>query len=78
MTNTLTMMNYRDNQCIHQLYERLDTLIADRKRVRQYHKAPDGYSVEEYLQELDEEEVYLRSKIEELDIAQSDYFSEEL
>ena len=71
-------MNSLDNMCLHQLYDELERLIQERKDTRQYHHAPEGYTIEEYLQELDEEEVYLRSKIEELDIAQSDYFSEEL
>jgi hypothetical protein len=70
-------MNTLDNLCLHQLYEELDNLIDERKHVRQYHQAPDGYTEEEYLQELDEEEQYLRMKIEELSIVQSDYFDEE-
>ena len=70
-------MNTLDNLCLHQLYDKLEQLIQDRKDVRHYHKAPEGYTIEEYLQELDEEEQYLRMKIEELSIVQSDYFEEE-
>ena len=70
-------MNTLDNLCLHQLYDKLEQLIQDLKDVRQYHKAPEGYTIEEYLQELDEEEQYLRMKIEELSIVQSDYFEEE-
>lgn len=70
-------MNTLDNLCLHQLYEELDRLIDERKNTRQFHRAPEGYTVEEYLQELDEEEVYIRQKIEELSIVQSDYFDEE-
>lgn len=70
-------MNTLDNLCLHQLYEKLDALIKERKDTRQFHRAPEGYTVEEYLQELDEEETYLRMKIEELSIVQSDYFDEE-
>lgn len=70
-------MNTLDNLCLHQLYEKLDALIKERKETRQLHRAPEGYTVEEYLQELDEEETYLRMKIEELSIVQSDYFDEE-
>lgn len=70
-------MNTLDNKCLHQLYEELDKLIDERRDIRQFHKAPDGYTVDEYLQMLDEEEVYIRQKIEELSIVQSDYFDEE-
>lgn len=69
-------MNYLDNVCLHQLYTKLDELIEERKAVRQYHRAPEGYTIEEYLQELDEEETYLRMKIEELTIVQEDYSEE--
>lgn len=70
-------MSTLDNLCLHQLYEELDKLIDKRKNVRQFHRAPDGYAVDEYLQMLDEEEVYLRMKIEELTIVQSDFFDDE-
>lgn len=70
-------MDYLDNVCLHQLYDKLEFLIRERKDVRQYHRAPLGYSVEEYLQELDEEEIYIRAKIDELSIVQED-FSDEL
>ena len=70
-------MNTLDNLCLHQLYEELDNLIDERKHVRQYHKAPEGYTIEEYLQELDEEETYVRMKIEELSIVQDDFMDDE-
>ena len=70
-------MNTLDNLCLHRLYEELDKLIGERRDTRQFHKAPEGYTVDEYLQMLDEEETYLRMKIEELSIVQSDYFDEE-
>lgn len=70
-------MNY-DNVPIHQLYDKLEYLINERRDTRQFRRAPNGYSIEEYLQELEEEEIYVRSRIEELLIAQEDYFSDEL
>lgn len=70
-------MNSLDNMCLYQLYDKLEQLIQERKDTRQYHHAPEGYTIEEYLQELDEEETYIRMKIEELSIVQSDYFEEE-
>ena len=70
-------MNSLDNKCLHQLYDELEHLIQERKDTRQFHKAPEGYTVEEYLQELDEEETYIRMKIEELSIVQDDYMDDE-
>lgn len=67
-----------DNMMLHQLYDMLDDVIEGRRLIRQYHKAPQGRSVEECLQELDEEEICIRARIEELSIAQEDYFSNEL
>ena len=70
-------MNSLDNMCLYQLYDKLEQLIQERKDTKRYHQAPKGYTIEEYLQELDEEETYVRMKIEELSIVQSDYFEEE-
>lgn len=70
-------MNTLDNLCLHQLYDNLDKLIDERKLVKQYRNPPQGYTLEEYLQELDEEEYYIRMKIEELAIVQSDFMDEE-
>lgn len=67
-----------DNMMLHQLYDKLDQLIKEIKLVKQYHRAPLEYTVDEYLQELDEESVCIRARIEELSIAQEDYFSNEL
>lgn len=62
---------------LHQLYDKLDQLIKERKLVKQCHTAPLEYTVEEYLQELDEEETYIRMKIEELSIVQDDFMDDE-
>lgn len=70
-------MNSLDNMCLHQLYDELERLIQERKGTRQYHHAPEGYTIEEYLQELDEEEAYIRMKIEELSIVQDDFMDDE-
>jgi hypothetical protein len=70
-------MNSLDNMCLHQLYDELERLIQERKDTRQYHHAPEGYTIEEYLQELDEEETYVRMKIEELSIVQDDFMDDE-
>lgn len=70
-------MNTLDNKCLFQLYDELDKLIDERKHLKQYRDVPKGRTLEEVLQELDEEEIYIRQKIEELSIVQSDYFDEE-
>lgn len=69
-------MNTYDNALLFQMYEELDQLIQKRKDLKKYKKAPEGMTYDEALQELDEEEVYIRAKIEELTIVQSDYFDE--
>ena len=71
-------MNNLDNMMLHQLYDKLDRLIEERKLVKQYRNAPLEYTIEEYLQELDEEETYIRMKIEELSIVQDDFMDDEL
>ena len=70
-------MNSLDNMCLHQLYDELEQLIQEREDTRQFHKAPEGYTIEEYLQEIDEEETYIRMKIEELSIVQDDFMDDE-
>lgn len=62
---------------LHQLYDKLEQLIEERKLVKQHRNAPLEYTVEEYLQELDEEETYVRMKIEELSIVQDDFMDDE-
>jgi len=70
-------MNSLDNMLLFELYDELDKLIEQRRHLKQYRDVPKGSTLEEALQELDEEEYYLRAKIEELSIVQSDYFDEE-
>lgn len=70
-------MNTLDNKLLFQLYDELDKLIEERKHLKQYRDVPEGTTLEEALQELDEEEYYLRAKIEELSIVQSDFMEEE-
>ena len=66
-------MNNLDNLCLYQLYDELDKLTEERKYLKQHRKAPDGMTMEEAFQELDEEEVYIKMKIDELSIVQSDF-----
>ena len=66
-------MNNLDNLCLYQLYDELDKLTEERKYLKQHRKAPDGMTMEEAFQELDEEEAYIKMKIDELSIVQSDF-----
>lgn len=70
-------MNSLDNMLLFELYDELDKLIEQRRHLKQYRDVPEGTTLEEALQELEEEEYYLRAKIDELSIVQSDYFDEE-
>ena len=70
------MMTSIDNLPLHQLYDQLDRLIEKRKYIRQYRDIPTGYTMEEILMELDEEEIFLRDRIEELSIVEEDYSDE--
>ena len=70
---TSITMNNLDNLCLYQLYNELDKLIEERKQLKQYRQVPEGVTLEEALQELDEEEIYIKMKIDELSIVQSDF-----
>ena len=70
------MMNYLDNKMLFELYDGLDSIIEQQKDLRRYREIPEGKTLEQALQELEEEEYYIRMKIDELSIVQDD-FSEE-
>lgn len=70
------MMNYLDNKMLFELYDELDSIIEQQKDLRRYREIPEGKTFEQALQELEEEEYYIRMKIDELSIVQDD-FSEE-
>lgn len=70
-------MNYLDNMLLHELYHELDKLEMQRKDLRQFRQCPEGKSLEQALQEIEEEESSIRERIEELEIIQSDYNNEE-
>ena len=69
-------MNYLDNKMLFELYDELDSIIEQQKDLRRYRETPEGKTFEQALQELEEEEYYIRMKIDELSIVQDD-FSEE-
>lgn len=70
-------MNYLDNKCLHELFDELDSLEIRKKDIKRYHDYPKHMTMEQALQEIEEEEIYIRAKIEELSIVQSDYFDDE-
>lgn len=66
-------MNFLDNKMLHELYDELDVIDEERKRLHHFYNVPEGSTIERRLQEIDEEEYYIRMKIEELSIVQDDY-----
>lgn len=68
-------MNY-DNMLLHELLDELDKIIIQQKDLRRYRDVPKGYTLEQALQELYEEEIIIRNKIEELSIVELDYTDE--
>ena len=70
-------MNYLDNKMLFELYDELDAIAKERKRLHHFYNVPEGSTIERRLQELDEEEYYIRMKIEELSIVQDDYMNDE-
>ena len=69
-------MNYLDNKCLHELLDELDSLEIRKKDIKRYHDYPKHMTMEQALQEIEEEEIYIRAKIEELSIVQDDYYNE--
>ena len=69
------MKNY-DNMLLHELLDELDMVILRQRDLRRYRDVPKGYTMEQALQELEEEEIILRDKIEELSIVELDYTDE--
>lgn len=69
-------MSYLDNKMLFELYDELDSVIEQQKDLKRYRDVPEGKTLEQALQELEEEEYYIRMKIDELSIVQDD-FSEE-
>lgn len=61
---------------LHELLDELDMVILRQKDLRRYRDVPKGYTMEQALQELEEEEIILRDKIEELSIVELDYTDE--
>ena len=69
-------MKTYDNMLLHELLDELDKIIIRQKDLRRYRDVPKGYTLEQALQELYEEEIIVRNKIEELSIVELDYTDE--
>lgn len=69
-------MKTYDNMLLHELLDELDKIIIQQKDLRRYRDVPKGYTLEQALQELYEEEIIIRNKIEELSIVELDYTDE--
>lgn len=61
---------------LHELLDELDMVVLRQKDLRRYRDVPKGYTMEQALQELEEEEIIIRDKIEELSIVELDYTDE--
>jgi hypothetical protein len=77
--NTIrVMMSKYDNKLLNELYDELDRLYDEASYIRQYHKTVDGRDRYLVLQEIEEEIIYIKMRIEEIAIIQSDYTDDEL
>ena len=77
--NTIrAMMSKYDNKLLNELYDELDRLYDEASYIRQYHKTVDGRDKYLVLQEIEEEIIYIKMRIEEIAIIQSDYTDDEL
>lgn len=70
-------MNRYDSMMLCELFNELDRLEIKRKDIKRYHDYPKHMTQQEALQEVEEQVEYVKMKIEELNIIQSDYFDEE-
>lgn len=46
-------MNYLDNKMLFELYDELDAIAEERKRLHHFYNIPEGSTIERRLQELD-------------------------
>lgn len=70
-------MNYLDNQRVLELNDELERLAIRKKDIKRYHDYPRHLTMEQALQEVEEEEECIRMKLEEFKIIHSDYFDDE-
>ena len=71
-------MNKFDNKMLNELYDDLDELYKEQSDIRKFRTITDPYKKELRLQEIEEEIIYIKMRIEEIAIIQSDYTDDEL
>lgn len=74
----MDMMSKYDNKMLNELYSDLDELYQEASDIRRFHKTEDGRDKDAALQEIEEEIIYIKMRIEEIAIIQSDYTDDEL
>lgn len=74
----MDMMSKYDNKMLNELYSDLDKLYQEASDIRRFHKTEDGMDKDAALQEIEEEIIYIKMRIEEIAIIQSDYTDDEL
>ena len=74
----MDMMSKYDNKMLNELYSDLDEMYQEASDIRGFHKTEDGRDKDAALQEIEEEIIYIKMRIEEIAIIQSDYTDDEL
>lgn len=74
----MDMMSKYDNKMLNELYSDLDELYQEASDIRRFHRTEDGRDKDSALQEIEEEIIYIKMRIEEIAIIQSDYTDDEL
>lgn len=70
-------MSKYDNKMLNELYNELDRLYQEQSDIRKYRQIKDPQERERILQEIEEEIIYIKMRIEEIAIIQSDYTDDE-
>lgn len=66
-------MSKYDNKTLNELYNELDRLYQEQSDIRKYRQIKDPQERERKLQDIEEEIIYIKMRIEEIAIIQSDY-----
>ena len=70
-------MSKYDNKMLNELYNELDRLYQEQSDIRKYRQIKDLQERERTLQDIEEEIIYIKMRIEEIAIIQSDYTDDE-
>lgn len=71
------MTSKYDNKMLNELYDDLDRLYQEQSDIRKYRNIKGVENREKALQDIEEEIIYIKMKIEEIEIIQSDYTDDE-